>query len=69
MAEVRACIVECLLLFHSEGIESYPHVAEEIADEFYQVPGFGPPPSYNSYPGANGPPGMSSAPGLGQYHE
>ncbi|ORY64812.1 uncharacterized protein BCR38DRAFT_390594 [Pseudomassariella vexata] len=30
------------------------------------VPGFGPPPTYNSYPGANGaPPGMSSAPGLG----
>ncbi|KAF2973440.1 hypothetical protein GQX73_g107 [Xylaria multiplex] len=29
------------------------------------LPGFGPPPTYNSYPGANGPPGMSSAPGLG----
>ncbi|GAP82719.2 putative RNA-binding protein rbm25 [Rosellinia necatrix] len=29
------------------------------------VPGFGPPPTYNSYPGANGPPGMPSAPGLG----
>ncbi|KAH6659075.1 hypothetical protein BKA67DRAFT_543491 [Truncatella angustata] len=30
------------------------------------VPGFGPPPSYNSYPGANGPPpGMSTPPGLG----
>ncbi|KAK8050984.1 hypothetical protein PG993_002369 [Apiospora rasikravindrae] len=29
------------------------------------VPGFGPPPTYNSYPGANGaPPGMPSAPGL-----